>query len=220
MFEACSRKGIIVIGVSKFSKTRTLCNAFLRELGYSFGTLDIPDVGMIYRWNRGNPGFTTPLILGDYGFKDEALEMSRSPRKYLRSNFGDFFAKATRERRNWAQNVIEKVPQAPAIVMFHLVPSEDEHPLRIDVPINCLGFKDRIFDVSPLRFGDPSLVEHVVSNLLADRGGMDVYNALLYVVDREVRLSAEVVDNVYRSILRRELEMPVEYDRSSRRFYR
>ena len=45
-----------------------------------------------------------------------------------------------------------------------------------------------------------------------------MYNALLYVVDKEVRLSARAVDTVYKSVLGRELGVSIEYDRSTRRF--
>jgi hypothetical protein len=61
-------------------------------------------------------------------------------------------------------------------------------------------------------------VDRVVEQIVIDFGGRDVYNALLYIVDREVRLGAKPVDQVYRSVLSRELGIPIEYDRSSRRF--
>ena len=116
--------------------------------------------------------------------------------------------------------MIEKMPFAPAIAMFHVIPEAGEQPLRIDVPVNCLGLNERIHDISPFRFADSQVVEGVLKQLLADRGGRDVYNALLYVVDREVKLSPNVVDTVYKSILGSELKIPIEYDRSTRRFYR
>ena len=115
--------------------------------------------------------------------------------------------------------MIRKVPLAPAIIMFHIIPETGEQPLRIDVPVNCLGMNDRILDVSPFRFADSHVIEDLISQLIADHGGRDVYNALLYVVDREVRLSPNVVDKVYKSILGSELKIPIEYDRSTRRFY-
>ena len=103
--------------------------------------------------------------------------------------------------------------------MFHLIPSKFEQPLRIDIPASCLGLRDKILDVSPYRFLRPELVYPVVQQLVEDWGGTDVYNALLYVVDREVRLEKGVVDRVYRSVLGRELDVPIMYDRNTRRFY-
>ena len=215
MFEACREKEITVIGVSKFSKTRVLSHALLAEMGYPQKLLDIPDVEMLYRWRWGEKGFTTPLLLGEYAFVDEVRAMGDEPERYIHR----YFYKLPKNLWEWGVEVIEKVPQAPAIVMFHMIPERGEQPLRIDVPANCLGMNDRITDVSPFRFADASVVEGVLKQLLADWGGRDVYNALLYVVDREVKLTPNVVDKVYRSILGSELEMPIEYDRSSRRFY-
>ena len=51
-----------------------------------------------------------------------------------------------------------------------------------------------------------------------DFGGREVYNALLYIVDTEVRLSNKAVDTVYKSVLGKEMGVTLDYDRSSRRF--
>jgi len=58
----------------------------------------------------------------------------------------------------------------------------------------------------------------VAQQTTSDFGGRDVYNALLYIVDREVRLGVKTVDTVYKSVLGKELGFPIEYDRSTRRF--
>ncbi len=90
--------------------------------------------------------------------------------------------------------------------------------MRVDIPANCLGNTKKIMEVEPFDFLDPELVEPVVSQLVSDFGGRDVYNALLYIVDREVRLTGKAVDTVYKSVLGKELGIPLDYDRSSRRF--
>ena len=113
---------------------------------------------------------------------------------------------------------IENYPHAPAIVMFHLKPREHYQSLRIDIPATSLGLVDNITSNKHLEFMDPSIVEHFVAQLVEDFGGRDVYNALLYVVDKEVRLSGKVVDTVYKGIIAEELGVQVEYDRASRRF--
>ena len=215
MFEICSEKGIYLVGVSKFSKTRALSNAFLDDLGYPRGAADIPDVEMLYRWKQAQKGYTTPLLLGEYAFKEEAPRIRDEPERYLKRYFRDL----PKDRWEWGVEVIEKMPFAPAIAMFHMIPDIDEQPIRIDVPASCLGMNDRMLDVSPFRFIDSDIVVNLLKQLLADRGGRDVYNALLYVVDREVRLSRNTVDTIYKSILGRELNMSIEYDRSTRRFY-
>jgi hypothetical protein len=215
LFEACQKRGATVVGISKFSKTRALTNAFIEDLGYPRGASDMPDVEVLYRWKQGEKGFTTPLLLGEYAFRDEARSMREEPERYLRRYFPDL----PEGLWEWAAGVIAKVPQAPAIAMIHMIPDIGEQPLRIDIPATCLGMKEKILDVSPSRFTDSTAVDDILKHLLADRGGRDVYNALLYVVDQEVRLNPNVVDTVYRSILGSELEMPIEYDRSTRRFY-
>ena len=55
--------------------------------------------------------------------------------------------------------------------------------------------------------------------LTADYGGLEVYNALLYSVDREVRLRQEMMDEVYLSLIQNTLGVEVRLDRSERRFH-
>lgn len=215
LFEICSENGLTVVGVSKFSRTRVFCNALLSEGVQLMPTPDFLDVELLYKGKNDDPGYTTPLLLGDYAFRDEVAFMTSSPESY----YNRFFNRVPSEEREWGLEVIEKVPDAPATVMFHLLPEAGEQPLRVDIPANCLGLPYKMRDVSPYRFVDPGIVEDLVKQLLSDRGGRDVYNALLYVVDQEVKLSPDTVDNVYRSILGREIGLPIEYDRSSRRFY-
>jgi len=103
--------------------------------------------------------------------------------------------------------------------MLHFIPSKYEQPIRVDIPASCLGIKSKIVDVSPYQFLNPKIVEPIVQQLMADWGGTDVYNALLYVVDKEVRLEKDTMDKVYRSVLGREFDVPIIYDRSTRRFF-
>lgn len=215
LFDRCTEKNITLIGVSKFSKTRVLCSAMLTELEVPVIDPDYLDVELLYRWKHNEVGFTTPLLIGEYAFVDEVRAMHDEPESYRRRFFGNI----PRELHDWGTEIIERVPKAPAIVMFHLIPSRFEQPLRIDVPASCLGLRDKIMDVSPYRFLKPGVVQPVVQQLVEDWGGTDVYNALLYVVDREVRLGREVVDSVYRSVLGRELDVSIMYDRNTRRFY-
>lgn len=215
LFNRCYEKKIVLLGVSKFSKTRVFCSAMLTDLGNQISDPEYLDAELLYRWKKGGTGFTTPLLLGQYAFVDEVKAMYEEPESYRTKYFGNI----PRELNDWGTRIIERVPIAPAIVMFHLIPSPNEQPLRIDIPANCLGLNDKIMDVAPYRFIKASLVENIVQQLVDDWGGTDVYNALLYVVDREVRLEKDVVDKVYRSVLSRELDLPIMYDRNTRRFY-
>jgi hypothetical protein len=217
IFKICSEKKVTLVGVSKFSRTRVFCNALLSQEAPQSQDPEFLDVELLYKAKTEETGYTTPLLLGTYAFREEVESMSRSPERY----FNRYFNKVPKERREWAIDVIRGIPEAPATVMFHIIPEAGEQPLRVDIPANCLGLKHRMgdMDISPFTFLDSDLVKDIVRQLLSDRGGRDVYNALLYVVDKEVKLSPDVVDNVYRSILGREVGVPIEYDRSSRRFY-
>ncbi len=215
LFDLCLEKNITLVGVSKFSKTRVLCSAMLSELGTPVRDPDIMDVELLYRWKHGEEGFTTPLLLGEYAFVNEVRAMHDEPERYRKR----FFGSIPQEQQDWGTEIIKQVPLAPAMIMFHLIPSKNEQPLRIDIPASCLGLNDKIMDVSPFRFVNPEIVEPVVQQLTAAWGGTDVYNALLYVVDKEVRLASATMDKVYRSVLAREFDTPINYDRNTRRFF-
>jgi len=213
LYQICLRRNIMLVGVSKFSKTRVLTAALKRNLGYSVTAPEYLDVEMLYRWKIGETGYTRPLMLGTYAIKNAAS--ITKPTEYRKTNFGSIQDSA---RQRWATDIIREFPNAPAIVMFHMIPKAHAQPMRIDIPASCLGNSSKIMEVSPFNFIDPELVEPIVSQLVSDFGGWDVYNALLYIVDREVRLGGKAVDTVYKSVLGKELGIPLDYDRSSRRF--
>jgi hypothetical protein len=61
-------------------------------------------------------------------------------------------------------------------------------------------------------------VEPVLQALAADYGGLEVYNALLYSVDREVRLRRDQVLEVYLPLIEDVTGVPLRRNRSERRF--
>jgi hypothetical protein len=214
LFEECEKRCIILVGVSKFSKTRVLTTALLRP---SYPKIDEPeylDVELLYRWKHGETGYTTPLMLGDYAIAKQIKQLEREPEKYRER----YFNHIPPDRRDWATQVISNIPSSPAIIMFHMIPRAEAQPLRIDIPACSLGIRKKITDVRPFEFIDPEKVTEVAQQITADFGGRDVYNALLYIVDREVRLGSKTVDSVYKSVLSKELGYSIEYDRSTRRF--
>jgi hypothetical protein len=220
LFRGCAKNDILLIGISKHSRSRALSHAIFREM---FGKdVDrssrafIPsDVEMIYRWLKDMPGFSMPLVLGDYAVYWEIDSLMSDARPFLDKHFPDLDA----EKKRWGKEVLEAIPNSPAIAITYLLPEKGELPMRIDVPCNQLGIESRIRDVSPAGFDLPEKMEPIISTVLASRGGRDVYNALLYVVDREVRMRKATVDTVYKSILGDELGGVIEYDRGTRRFY-
>lgn len=216
LFKACVKRKVMLVGVSKFSKTRVVTAAMLSERGYDVADPDHLDVELLYRWKHRETGYTTPLLLGEYAVEKEVKNMYGDSDGYRRR----FFNNIDSSRREWASGVIEGIPSSPAIVMFHIIPKEGAQPMRVDIPACSLGIDKKIMDVTPFEFMEPYTVTDVAKQLIADFGGRDVYNALLYVVDREVRLGVKAVDTVYKSVLGQELGVPIEYDRSSRRFAR
>lgn len=214
LFGECEKRSIMLVGVSKFSKTRVLTTALLRP---SFPGMDDPDyldVELLYKWKHGETGYTTPLLLGDYAIAKEIRQLEEKPEKYRENYFNSIES----NRRDWALQVISDIPYSPAIVMFHIIPNGDAQPLRVDIPACNLGIHKKIADVKSFEFIEPMRIEKVTQQLTSDFGGRDVYNALLYIVDREVRLGGKTVDSVYKSVLGKELGFPIEYDRSTRRF--
>ena len=214
LFDECEKRGIMLVGVSKFSKTRVLTTALLRPSYPSMSEPDFLDVELLHRWKHGETGYTTPLMLGDYAIAKQITQLEDNPEKYR----ARYFNRISTDRRDLATQVIQDIPYSPAIVMFHMIPKKDAQPLRIDIPACSLGLRKKITDVRPFEFIEPEMVSDVVKQITSDFGGRDVYNALLYIVDREVRLGVKTVDTVYKSVLGKELGFPIEYDRSTRRF--
>ncbi|MCB2173354.1 hypothetical protein KQH65_11505, partial [archaeon] len=197
-----------------FSKTRVLTTALLRPSYPNITDPDYLDVGILHDLKSQETGYTTPLMLGDYAIAKQIDQLVENPEKYRER----YFNRVSPERRDWATQVISDIPYSPAIVMFHIIPKAQAQPLRIDIPACSLGIRKKITDVRPFEFIQPEKVQQVAQQITSDFGGRDVYNALLYIVDKEVRLGVKTVDTVYKSVLGKELGFPIEYDRSTRRF--
>ncbi len=118
LYKVCQRRQIMLVGVSKFSKTRVLTAALKRELGYSVTGPEYLDIEMLYRWKNGETGYTRPLMIGTYAVKNAAS--ITKPTKYRKDNFGSIQDPG---RQQWATDVIRSFPDAPAVVMFHMIPT-------------------------------------------------------------------------------------------------
>lgn len=216
LFCQCKRKKILLVGISKYSRSWALSEALAEGLGDTRLSGSLPsDMEIIYRWKREMPGYSKPLILGDYFFRGEIDRLSRSPDDFLEK----FFPNIIEEKRVQGEKTLADIPTTPAIVMSYVLPEVGDAPLRLDVPVSLLDDDRIISTVSPFEFADPIPIEKVISHFLASRGGREVYNALLYVVDKQVRMSRDVVDSLYRSIICEELGLPIEYERGMRRFF-
>jgi hypothetical protein len=150
--------------------------------------MEISDSALIDELTERKVGYSTPLLLGTYSF-DQG-----------KSNV-----------------VIDKVRDEPAIVSFFVRLDDMDDALRIDLPAFCVGRHEHL-DFRPWDFIAPETVVPVVQMLQSDYGGMQVYNALLYVTDLEVRLSKDKMYNIYLPMVAEVLDEELRIDRSERRF--
>jgi hypothetical protein len=192
LFDACRNHGHFLVSVAKTSREGTHAKLWARADGRGTLPLEVPDSEMIYRWTGDRDGFSTPVILGRWGF-------TRGSRDLI------------------DQGTLTNVP---AIVSLFVRLKDYDDAVRVDMPAFCLGdqrcLNDLDGDVVP---SDNPNLRTVLQILLDDYGGPDVYNALLYAVDREVRLERRTMNDVYLHLIQRELDLPIRLDRSERRFW-
>jgi hypothetical protein len=180
--------------------------------GIRSGMNGLPTDGeLMHRWTKG-AGLTDPVLLGSSSFgragviADQKLT-ARIQQVLLEQQLSPDL-----------QRVLDRLSNAPAIGTFYIRLAPGDDALRVDALASTFG-RD---DLRLLRF-TRTLVSYtsalpLVQHLLGEYGGLSVYHAALYVVDKEVRLHAATVDHIYLSVLRRQLRQPVQYDRSTRRF--
>ncbi len=155
---------------------------------------EISDIEMIYRWTNRQAGHTTPVLFG------RGAEFRGSG-------------------RHLHPDLFKPGANVPAIVSFFVRLAEYDDALRIDVPTTCLGRSEHIDDVISPCIIDAKQILPALELLIADYGGFEVYNVMLYSVDREVRLHQATMDEIYVSIIQSELGVPIPLDRSERRFH-
>lgn len=190
LFDRCRERDIRLISVAKTSREATHCKLWRDELELDI-PVDLPDSEMIHRWTDGEAGFSTPVMLGRWGFTGGSRELLDRP----------------------------EVQQAPAIVSFFVRLKDYDDAFRVDLPAYCLGDDRRLNDVSgEVLDPDEWDLRPILRLLAADYGGPEVYNAPLYSVDREVRLGRGMMNEVYLRLVEGLLGCEVPLDRSERRF--
>ncbi|MCI0476506.1 MAG: DNA double-strand break repair nuclease NurA [Anaerolineales bacterium] len=200
LFQATVARNLWLISIAKTSREATHTkvwwrNKYSQELGKD---QEISDSEVIYRWTERAAGYSTPILFGKRSFAKQPEAV-----------------------------VFDKVKDAPAIASFFVRLADFDDALRIDVPAICLGRAEKIGDIetdAEILLDQPADLERVATLLellRADYGGLEVYNALLYSVDREVRLRQEMMDEVYLSLIQNSLGADIELrlDRSERRFH-
>lgn len=188
LFQRCRERDIGLISIAKTSRDALLSTILQEGEGLS-PILDIADSEMLYRWTDGKAGYSTPVILGRWGFTRGSQELLRR----------------------------DEVRKAPAIVSFFVRLSDFDDAVRVDLPAFCVGSEARLGEVDG-EILDHKAVEEIVQVLAGDYGGMEVYNALLYSVDREVRLKRRTMKEVYLKLIGNTLGYEIRLDRSERRF--
>ena len=191
LFEACGSGGAVA-SVAKSSRESLLSH--LLQMGASIPEereLKIPDSEIIHRWTDQRAGFSTPVLLGTRSFTEGSSRALLEPGR--------------------------PVARMPAIASFFLRPEDFAPAWRVDVPGICIGRGEKIGDLEAA-WASPGDVEPIVAMLLADYGGPQVYHALLYMVDREVRLSTDRLIEVYVPMLEDILQVKLTPTLSSSRF--
>ncbi|MBI3913867.1 MAG: DNA double-strand break repair nuclease NurA [Chloroflexi bacterium] len=204
LFRVCDKRKVWLVSIAKTSREATHAKVWWRNAFQQKKVKDqkipneISDSEVIYRFTDRAAGFSTPVLLGKRSFSKGSEAV-----------------------------LLDKVRNAPAIVSFFVRLADFDDALRIDVPASCIGRSEKIGDIETdeeILLDTPVDIERIASVLeilLADYGGLEVYNALMYSVDREVRLRQEVMDEVYLSLIQNTLgaDVEVRLDRSERRFH-
>jgi hypothetical protein len=190
LFQTCRDGFRVPISMAKTSREATHTRIWATHEGTETLPLEIPDSEMIYRWTGDRAGYSTPVILGTWGF-------TRGSRELIEQG---------------------TLRDAPAIVSFFVRLADYDDAVRVDVPAFCLNDQRRLGDVKGAVLPPNHPLLHDILRLLAsDYGGLEVYNALLYAADREVRLERRTMHEVYLNLIQHELGCEIRLDRSDRR---
>jgi len=189
LFELCETRNIQLISIAKTNRQALFSKILQRRMGR--GTVDeISDSALFDELTERKCGYSTPVMLGTY-------------------SFGEGSSVVVLER--------EGVKEEPAIVSFFVRLADLDDALRIDLPASCVGRGERLGDL------EVELIEHdaaapIVEMLQSDYGGVQVYNALAFVTDLEVRLTKQKMYEIYLPMVAEVLGEELRIDRSERRF--
>jgi len=155
-----------------------------------------PDFQLVLSYAKST-GYTTPLILGaSAGWRRSYRRIVINPEGFIKSNFP--ISSRDRDFIKWARSIVEKIPDLPAVISFHLLPAINDTPMRVDVPAWVFGIKKKLSEV-----GWPEEADIDISKILrlisAGYCGLENYNIWLKAVDDAVKLKREVFENLYLS---------------------
>jgi len=153
-----------------------------------------PDFQLILSY-ANSTGYTTPLILGASArWRRSYRRIVINPEGFIKSNFP--ISSRDRDFVKWARSIVEKIPDLPAVISFHLLPAINDTPMRVDVPAWVFGIKKKLSEV-----GWPEEADIDISKILklisAGYCGLENYNIWLKAVDDAVKLRRDVFENLY-----------------------
>jgi hypothetical protein len=153
-----------------------------------------PDFALILRYAQ-KTGYTVPLLLGaSTRWKRDVNQILSDPRRFLISKFP--ICSQNEVFINNAIEVVTKIPEMPAIVSFHVLPSLKDTPIRVDIPAWCFGLETKLLDV-----GWPEKVnvdvDKVMGIISAGYCGPENYNLWLKAAHDGVKLSLDVFESLY-----------------------
>lgn len=191
LFESCENRNIKLVSIAKTNRQALFSKILQRRLGRADYELEeISDSALFDELTDRKMGYSTPVVLGKYSFSAGASTV-------LLENGG--------------------MENEPSIVSFFTRLDDLDDALRIDVPGPCVGELRRIGDLDYDLIPAEKALD-VVQLLRSDYGGIQVYNALGYVADVEVRLTKQKMYDVYLPMVAEVLGEDVRIDRSERRF--
>lgn len=248
LFALCQQRDVLLLGIAKSTRSKVFGHALLEEsesalqipqvqsdalptneqasdvmesendshpLPSDHGTAPwLPSDGeLLHRWTEGC-GLTDPLLLGSasFGHTSARRVAQLAQRTKHLSSLQDHLPAHLSPLQ-------QRLLAAPAIGTFYVRLAPGDDVLRVDALASAFGRADLHLLEFAQAVTEYTTALPIVHYLLGDYGGLAVYNAALYVVDQEVRLHATTVDQIYLPMLRQQLGQPIQYDRSTRRFF-
>lgn len=166
---------------------------FLRELMEELFARK-PDFQLILSFAEA-PGYTTPLLLGASArWRRSYRAILEDPKGFIKSNFT--ISSRSEDFTDWAAGIVEKMPQLPAVISFHLLPAVNDTPMRVDIPAWALGIDKKLSEVGWPEKKEVKL-EKIIELISAGYCGLDNYNLWLTAADAEVRLTKKDFEYLY-----------------------
>lgn len=165
------------------------------------------------------PGHTMPIELS-VSRRSHALveEILSNPESYVSKHFKEGLLESPDQKAftGRACEVLSNIPTFPTMVSFHVLLDRRDTPIRVDAPSwvfsrdttisEFSGGRDLLLNLNP-----------IISILMSGYGGLKDYNIWLKRVDEKVRLSNDVMDSIYSSVLEKELDFTIIHTRGYRR---